>query len=426
MRTTLSSMQWVIFFLTNTIVAPLSIGYAFGMPPDLIANLIQRSILIVGLISILQILFGHRLPIIEGPASVWWGVFLIYASVTVTIQDVYAVWQQLSLGLIISGVIFVLLGIFRITKYLSQLFTPLVTGIYLILLVAQLSGPFVTGMVGIGYYDDSINIKITAVSFIVLILSFIFSRSHITWLNRYAVLICLIIGWVIFKLFNLSKPLDIDVSNISVLPELFPYGIPQFDVGVLLTVIISTFLILANLLAAMKAVGPLVNEKQMMRFDQSNIILGFGQMFAGIFSTIGSIPLSSSAGFIMATKMREKLPFIIGAAFLIILSFFPMIMIFFASIPAPIGYATIFLSIANLGAVGLSQFMTEKLTMNKLVIFGLSLMLGIGAMLIPTDALTAFPNSIRTVLNNGLIIGVITCITLEQLTIKDNIRQKNL
>src|SRR5699024_9150073 len=127
-----------------------------------------------------------------------------------------------------------------------------------------------------------------------------------------------------------------------------------------------------------------------------------------------------------ATRMKEKLPFIIGSAALIVLSSFPILMVFFASIPAPVGYATIFLSIANLGAVGLSQFLNVQMSMDKLVIFGLSLMLGFGAMLIPIEALTQLPVSIRTVANNGLIIDVVVCIILEQLTKKRNVKRKTM
>src|SRR5699024_9402306 len=359
-------------------------------------------------------------------ASVWWGIFLIYANLIVTLQDAYTIWQQLSFGLLISGVIFILLGVFRLTSYLMHLFTPLVTGVYMILLVGQLSGPFIKGMLGIGYFDDFIHIKITMVSILILLLSYILSRSHVAWISRYSVLISLIIGWATFKLLNLTKPLNIKAKDIPYIPEIFPFGVPQFDMGVLLTVIISTFLLLTNILAAIKAVNSVTGEKVTERYDQANIVMGVNQSLAGLFSTVGSIPLSATAGFIIATRMKEKLPFIIGSAVLIVLSSFPVLMVFFASIPAPVGYATIFLSIANLGAVGLSQFLNVKMSMDKLVIFGLSLMLGFGAMLIPTEALTQLPVSIRTVANNGLIIGVVACIVLEQWTKKTERQTKTM
>src|SRR5699024_7242166 len=107
MKTTLTTTQWLIFLITNAIMAPLSIGHAFGLPPDEIAGLIQRTLFTAGISSVLQVSFGHKLPIAEGPASVWWGVFLIYGNIIYSVQDAYDVMQTLSFGLLLSGLIFI-------------------------------------------------------------------------------------------------------------------------------------------------------------------------------------------------------------------------------------------------------------------------------------------------------------------------------
>ena len=81
MKLTFSSLQWMVFILAGSLVAPIAIGDAFGMTQAETAELLQRSFLIIGISAILQVMFGHKLPINEGPAGLWWGVFTVYAGI---------------------------------------------------------------------------------------------------------------------------------------------------------------------------------------------------------------------------------------------------------------------------------------------------------------------------------------------------------
>lgn len=416
MKLGFASLQWFAFILASAIIAPLSLGVAFQLDVAETASLLQRSFFVIGITSILQVLFGHKLPIIEGPAGVWWGVFLIYGSIAVQIGDSSFIWQQLIMGLFISGLIFILLGIFKQLNRLKSVFTPVVTGTYLLLLVGQLSGPFLKGMFGIGYFNENVNGKVAFTSLIIIFISIVLSKSKQKWLSRYSILWSLVIGWALFKWLGLTKPLQLEAELMSIFPEIFPFGYPKFNFGIIITVVISTLLLLTNMLASIEAVQTVLNEKNKEnRYHEASIIMGLNQIIAAIFSSMGNVPISGSAGFILTTKMKEKLPFILGALMMSILSFIPGLMIVLASIPAPVGYATIFIAMANMGALGLSELTRANSSFQQLFIVGLSLMVGLGVNYIPNEAVSQLPLSIRTIVNNGLILGVVTCILLENI-----------
>jgi hypothetical protein len=69
MRLVLSTFQWAMFILAGCVVAPLAIGQAYGMMPQELADFVQRTFFVLGIASLLQAFFGHRLPIMEGPLS---------------------------------------------------------------------------------------------------------------------------------------------------------------------------------------------------------------------------------------------------------------------------------------------------------------------------------------------------------------------
>ena len=96
------------------------------------------------------------------------------------------------------------------------------------------------------------------------------------------------------------------------------------------------------------------------------------------------------------------------------MSFFPMITLFFSSLPIPVGYATVFLSFSTMIGIGLKEYQSVMKDERKLFIIGLSLMAGMSSMFIPPLALAHVPRFLVTLLNNGLVLGVILCILLEQ------------
>ena len=65
----LSSVQWFVFTLASVITVPVVLGPVFGMGVGQTGLFMERTLFVSGLIGLLQVLFGHRLPVIEGPAG---------------------------------------------------------------------------------------------------------------------------------------------------------------------------------------------------------------------------------------------------------------------------------------------------------------------------------------------------------------------
>ncbi|HET7579349.1 MAG TPA: purine/pyrimidine permease [Bacillales bacterium] len=414
MRLTLSSLQWFIFILANAIVAPLSIGHAFGMDHAEIAGLLQRSFFLFGLASLLQGFFGHRLPLLAGPAGLWWGVFLTYAGFVSSSGDAVVVLRSLELGLLISGVLFIVLSALRLMDVIRKLFTPLVMGTTLMLLVVQLGGSFLKGILGIGYRSSHVDPTVAICALATLVFAVILARSGNKFLSSYSVLISLAFGWALFAVVGIAKPIGSHVQSWFSLPSVFVWGAPTFNLGVVLTSVFIAFLLMVNLITSVNVVADVVEEKGKLPYNRSGFIMGINQLLAGIFSTVGGVPLSAAAGFISTTKVKKRAPFLIGSAIILIVSFFPMLMTFLASIPMPVGYATIFLSIAGLAGIALSQYRKVVGEERPRFIVSFSLMLGFGLTFIPEEAWNGFPKVLGSLLSNGLVVGVLACMILEQ------------
>lgn len=154
--------------IAGSIVAPIAIADLFGLSGVETTGLVQRTMFVLGAACLLQAIFGHRLPINEGPAGLWWGVFAIYAGLSSTLfSSQTETLRGLEGAMIVSGFVFILLSLFKLIQKLAKFFTPVVLGIYLLLLVIQLSGSFINGMLGVGYRQPGVDLTIGAFSILV-------------------------------------------------------------------------------------------------------------------------------------------------------------------------------------------------------------------------------------------------------------------
>ncbi|WP_174615133.1 purine/pyrimidine permease [Virgibacillus ihumii] len=426
MKIIFSSLQWALFILMSSVVVPIAIASSYGLHDIATIEFVQRTLFVLGLAGILQALFGHHMPVQEGPAGLWWGVFSLYAGLGVVLYGSHIeTLRVLQYAFLLSGVIFILLSIFGLVEKLAKLFTPTIVGIYLILLVAQLSSSFFHGMFGLTGGQQTVQSNVLLLSIVIVILSYCIMK--IPKIGHYSVLFSIIFGWLLFSIFGLAKPIT-TVNSYFKLPEIFAFGSPRIDPTMIIMVIVITLLLLANLLATVRVVQQVLERQHVTvetnRLKQTGMISGVNQLLGGLFSAIGAVPISGSAGFIETTNITSKKPFIIGSLIIVVISLFPPFTAFVASLPEAVGYAAIFPVFASIISLAFRQFETVE---NKTVLFrviSISLFAGIGTMFIPSEAFAEMPPVLVSILSNGLVFGSVIAIILETLVSRMNRRKE--
>ena len=225
--TGIGSLQWFIFLLANSLTIPIIVGQVFQLSPVEISGLMQRTFLVVGVTSLLSGWLGHRLPIPDGPAGIWLGVFTLMGQMAVAqgVGNAGGSLQLLEGAMLLTGVFLIIIGLTGWMTKLLKLFTPLVNGVYLTILGFQLSGMFLKGMIGVSDTSTKIQPGIVILSFVIFILVLALSVWGRGWLKSYAVLIGMVVGSIAFILFFGSQPMPKTTSIIS-LPDVFAWGIP--------------------------------------------------------------------------------------------------------------------------------------------------------------------------------------------------------
>jgi xanthine/uracil permease len=415
----LSTFQWLIFLLASSIAFPIIIGNVFYLSTAEISALMQRTFFVVGIGSFIQGLLGHRYPIADGPAGAWVSVFVILAGLTIQPgQNTMETLQLLEGGLLVAGFLLVILGVTGLVNKLVFLFTPLVTGSFLLTLALQLSGIFLKGMLGIQEETSNLDYEVVAISFSVFLLVIILSIKGKGWIKSYAVLIGILSGWLLYFLLGKTSTMLSQPDSLVKLPEPFAWGIPQLNAGMIVTAILFVFLLVSNTIAAVTAVKQVVPESQKEEKQTINRgILGGGisHFIAAIFSTIGTVPLPVSAGFIQLTGQKRIGPFLIASLALSGIALIPAIVNFLASLPSPVASAALLASFVQMIGIAFQAITREELDQRRLNILGITLLIGIGLMFIPTSIFQSLPSTLQYICSNGLLVGTMIAILLEQL-----------
>ena len=417
MKTFLSALQWALFILAGSLIVPISVAASYGLEGAEAIAFVQRTLFVLGFAGLLQAIFGHRLPIQEGPAGLWWGIFSLYASLGVVLfGSNNETLRVLQYAFLLSGIICIILSIFGLIDKLVRYFTPTVIGTYLFLLVAQLSGSFLKGMFGLDGQHTEVQANVFILSLIVILLSFFIMKLPI--IGQYSVLFSIVFGWILFACFGLSNPVT-PVTDIIRLPSLFVFGLPRIEWNMAITVVFVTLLLLTNMLASIRVVQKVVSKYEegavQNRFKHAGIITGINQLLGGLFSAIGPVAISGSAGFIATTNIYKRLPFLLGSSFIIVISIFPKITSFFAAIPVAVGYAAIYPVFASMIGLAFREYDTVENKERLFRVAGLSLFTGIGVMFVPPQAFSTLPPFLASFLSNGLVLGSIMAILLEVL-----------
>ena len=419
MKNVLGGIQWAVFLIASSIAAPIAIAHVFGMDAGETTLFIQRTIFVLGAACLIQAFIGHKLPINEGPAGLWWGIFVVYAGMVGVMYPTSSdALQALQSGMLVSGVLFIILALTGVINKMKTLFTPAITFTYLMLLILQLSGTFLKGMIGVDTGDDRIDSVLFFGSLVVIFVTFLTMNHKTPWISRYSVLLSIAAGWLLFLIIGKTHAIKFESENLIRLPDMLLYGIPVWDTGVVVTASFITLLLIANMMASIRVMESLLKKSFAVtppdRMKQGSIASGVNHLLAGLFSAIGPVPISGAAGFVGATRLSSLKPFIMGSILIMVMTLFPSIMSIFAALPPAVAYAVTFAIFTKMVEMAFLELAGESHQLRAYKTAAIGLMIGVGIMFIPQESMSDLPRAFSAVLSNGLIVGTVLAIVVEQ------------
>lgn len=403
--TLLYALQWLL------IAVPIVITSTFIAPAGETVAYTQKVFGIMGAGILVQLLWGHRLPLIAGPAAA-----LLTGIIAATVHGYSN--EAIYTSVLAGGVVIALLGVFGVTEKLVFLFTPRITVAILLLIAFTISKPIV-GLI----FSDPEHLQAAFVFAVagVLIMAYANDRLRGVWKSM-VVSVALIAGSV---LWYCVTGFPDDIARDTAQSSLFVKRL-ELDCGVLLAFVFCYVALFINEIGSMQSLGAMVGAGNMpQRNRRGMIVTGLINIVSGGMGTIGGVDYSLSPGVVASTSCASRYTLMPAAVVMIAVAFCPSVVGFLMSIPSTImGCVLLFLMATQLAAgFEVASATGSASTFRHGMIIGLPVILDVILTYAPNEAMMQIPSLIRPVAGNGFVSGVILVLFLEHVLFRE--RKKN-
>ena len=405
--------------VTPAIIVAGAAGFGFGSnSPDFpeLLYLIQMSMLFAGLATLLQTItigpVGAALPIVQGTSF----AFLPIMIPLVAGKGVDALAVVFG-GVIIGGVFHAFLGTF-IGKIRFAL-PPLVTG-----LVVSLIGLALV-KVGIQYaaggvpamdqpeYGSLLNWSAALVVILVTLGLKFFARGM---LSVSAVLLGLVAGYIYAIMIGMLPIASIgeswDKAAIFALPQPFKYGF-EFSIAAVIGFCLMAFVSAVETVGDVSGItkGGAGREATDKEIQGATYADGVGTAIAGLFGAFPNTSFSQNVGLIAMTGVMSRHVVTCGAIFLIICGLIPKVGSVIRTVPIEVLGGGVIVMFGMVVAAGISMLSDVHWNRRNMVIFAISLSIGLGLQLEP-NAVQYLPDTLRILMTSGLLPAALIAIVL--------------
>lgn len=407
----LFSLQWFLAAIPMVIILG-KVGAVFHYPqsPELQLLYLQKMFFITGIALFAQLIWGHRLPIIAGPAS----VLLIGIVANAHAVEEATVYCSIAIG----GALLVLLSASGLLARVARLFTPRIIGVVLLLIAFTLL-PTVVNLVTAG--EAPLFPQLVFAS--MLFASMLAGLRYLPEALRSTIIIwSLVCGSLVYHLWFVPPAPQVTAAASSavewrLLPDRF-----SFDPVVMLSFVFCFLALLINELGSIQTTVGLVSQNDGERRTRKGVLItGLGNLIAGIIGVVGPVSYSLSTGVILASGCASRYPLIPAAAALAVLGFLPVVIQSFSFIPSVVVGTLLFYMMCSQVAGGLGILAPDMASFrfNTGLIIGVPVMLGTVVAFMPASVALTIPAMIRPLLMNGFVVGVAAALIMEHILLKE-------
>lgn len=403
--------------VTPAIIVCGAAGFGFGSnSPDFpnMIYMIQMSMFFAGIATLIQTIgfgpIGARLPIVQGTSFAF--VPIMVPLVAGKGVDAIAILMG---GVIIGGLFHTILGFFigRIRFALPPLVTGLIVlmiGLALIKVGIQYAAGGVPAKVnGLPEYGSLLNWTVAGVVIVVTLLLKFFTRGM---LSVAAVLIGIIAGYIVAYFNGMINFGNISNAATIALPNPFHFGV-EFTAAAIIGFCAMSFVSAVETVGDVSGItkGGANREATDKEIEGATYADGLGTAVAGVFGGLPNTSFSQNVGLIAMTGVMSRHVVTIGALLLIVAGLIPKVGAIISTIPIEVLGGGVIVMFGMVSAAGISMLATVNWNKRNLIIFAISLSVGLGLQLEP-DALQHLTGTAKVLMSSGLLPAAVIAIIL--------------
>jgi NCS2 family nucleobase:cation symporter-2 len=418
-------MAMFIANVTPAIIIAGAAGFGFGSSagaqgfPDM-TYMIQMSMLFAGIATLFQTIgmgpVGARLPIVQGTSFAF-----VPIMIPIVAGQGTAALPALFTAVFIGGLFHTCIGFFigRIRFALP----PLVTGLVVLMIglaLIKVGIQYAAGGVPLIGKPEYGSLAKWAPALVVIVVTLGVKFYARGTLSIAAVLVGLIAGY----LFALIMPGGLTIAGIAgqweraasfARPEFAPYGwdFSTAAIGGIIGMCLMAFVSAVETVGDVSGItkGGAQREATDGEIRGATFADGLGTAVAGLFGGLPNTSFSQNVGLIALTGVMSRHVVTVGGLFLILCGLVPKVGAVIRTIPIEVLGGGVIVMFGMVVAAGVSILSDVKWNRRNMVIFAISLSVGLGLQLEPS-ALQHVPTMLKNLLTTGLLPAAILAIIL--------------
>ena len=400
-------LQHLLAMYSGAVAVPLLIGTALKFNSEQMTYLVSIDIFMCGLATMIQLFrnkyFGIGLPVVLGCA--------IQA-----VAPLEMIGQKFSINTMYGAIIVAGIFVFLVAGWFSKikkLFPPVVTGTLITVIGLTLIPVAVQNMGGGSAqakdFGDAKNLIAAFLTILIIVAIEIWTKG---FLRSISVLIGLIAGTIIAGFMGLVSLKPVTQASWFHLPQLFYFGVPEFEWSSCLTMIIIALVSMVESTGVFFAIGDLlhknITEDDLKRGYRAE---GLAQVFGGLFNTFPYTTFSQNVGLLQLSGIKTKRPIYWAAGLLMAMGLLPKIGALVTIIPDSVLGGAMLVMFTMIAVQGIRMLTKVDFENNRnILVVAISIGLGLGVTVYP-QIFQALPQTIQLFLGNGIVVASI-CATL--------------
>ena len=391
------AIQWFVLCIA---VVSTSVFVATGTPEDRLF-FSQKLFAVMGIAGFVQVVWGHRLPIVVGPAAVL--LVGVMASLAAS-AEVSAIYSSIAIG----GVLITLLTIGGLMRYVQRIFTPRIV-VVILMLIATTLAPTIKNLVFPTHASHNEHLFGLLFAVVGVVLMVVANRNLKGVAKSLVIPMALVVGSIAyFAIFDAPQHVSSAASWRGLLIDGF-----VFDWSLVVAFVICYIALAINDIGSIESLGGMLGIKDMdKRMKRGVRITGIMNIVAGSMGVLGPVNYSMSPGVIASTGCASRYALIPATLLLVACALFPDVIWVLTAIPSPvIGVILLFLMGTQLAAsFEMMQSTRSAATFADALTLGLPIMVALLFQLMPKGVA---PDVIQPLVGNGFAMGVIVVMIME-------------
>lgn len=402
----LYSLQWFVLAIA---VVTTSIFIATGSPAERVLYS-QKVFALMGAATVVQSLWGHRMPIVVGPAA----VLLVGIITALTSQGEQVNTNKIYTAVAIGGVVVTILSTGRWLERLQIIFTPRVVVVILMLIAFTLC-PTIKNLIFPAAEAERHIFGLLFTLFGIPTMALAAAKLRGV-MKSLVVPMALFVGYVIYYAVYGGYGQAFEQYSHSEGKTFLPAI--EFDGSMIIAFLLCYVALLINDIGSIQGLGAMLQTPDTDKRCRRGVgFTGVFNIIAGALGIIGPVNYSMSPGVIGSSSCASRYALIPAGIGLIICAVWPSLIAVFSAIPnTVIGVILLYLMGTQLAA-SLHIMTADKsaATFDNGLIIGLPIMVSILFTAIPMNVI---PQLIRPIMGNGFVMGVLTVMILEHIVFR--------